>query len=144
MVSVERTFVVTRPATEVFDYLSDFTNTEHWDPGTVSTTRVDSGPIGVGATFHNVSKFRGRTTELDYELTDYEPSNRLVFTGNNKTVTSRDKLHFTATGDDTSITYRAEFEFHGLAKLAAPLLKPGLEKLADETIAQMKSTIERR
>lgn len=144
MVSVERTFVVTRPPTEVFDYLSDFTNTEHWDPGTVSTTRLDSGPIRAGATFHNVSKFRGRTTELDYELTDYQPVNGLVFTGKNKTVTSRDKLRFTAAGDDTSITYRAEFDFHGLAKLAAPLLKPGLEKLADETIAQMKSTIERR
>ncbi|MEO7351089.1 MAG: SRPBCC family protein, partial [Marmoricola sp.] len=33
----------------VFAYLSDFTNTNEWDPGTVETTRV-SGDGGVGTT----------------------------------------------------------------------------------------------
>jgi uncharacterized protein YndB with AHSA1/START domain len=142
MPSVERTFVVTRPQADVFTYLSDFTNTEQWDPGTVRTTRTDSGPIGLGATFHNVSKFRGRTTELDYELTEYQPDSRLVFTGNNKTVTSTDNLSFAEVAGGTSITYRANFDFHGAAKLAGPFVKLGLGKLADETVEQMTSAIE--
>ena len=142
MVSVERSFVVARSRERVFLYFSDFTNTEQWDPGTVTTTRTDSGPIGAGATFHNVSTFRGRTTELDYELTDYQPSSKLVFVGTNKTVTSQDNLVFVGQGQRTRITYRADFHFHGFAKLAAPLLKAPLEKLADQTVAQIRSMIE--
>ena len=46
----------------VFAYLSDFTNTNEWDPGTVHTELV-SGDGGVGTTYHNVSKFMGRETE---------------------------------------------------------------------------------
>lgn len=143
MPSVQRTFVVDHPQLAVFDYLSDFTNTNEWDPGTQTTTRSDSGPIRAGAKFHNVSTFLGRQTELDYELTTYEPMNKLVFTGRNKSVTSRDNLTFAADGQKTQITYRADFDFHGIAKLAGPFVKPGLEKLADRTVEQMTSTIER-
>ena len=38
----------------MFAYLSDFTTTNEWDPGTVSTERV-SGDGGVGTTYHNTS-----------------------------------------------------------------------------------------
>jgi uncharacterized protein YndB with AHSA1/START domain len=143
MLSVQRTFDVDRPVAEVFAYLSDFTNTEHWDPGTVTTTRTDDGPLGQGSRFHNVSEFRGRQTELEYELTTYEPTGHLVFTGNNKTVTSTDDLTLAANAGGTTITYRAFFDFHGVAKLAAPLLKRGFEKIADETVVQMRGTLEK-
>ena len=35
MATIRRTIEVPRPLTQVFDYLSDFTTTNEWDPGTV-------------------------------------------------------------------------------------------------------------
>ena len=128
---IVRTVTVGRPVAEVFAYLSDFTNTEEWDPGT-ATTRV-SGVGGVGTIYVNVSRFLGRTTELTYVVTDSESPRLLRLLGQNKTVVSRDTMTLveTPTGG-TELTYRAEFKFSGLARVLAPLAGPAFRRLGDE------------
>jgi uncharacterized protein YndB with AHSA1/START domain len=59
MPKIERTMTVQKPLDQVWAYLTDFTNTEEWDPPTVSTTRI-SGDGGVGTVYRNVSKILGR------------------------------------------------------------------------------------
>lgn len=142
MITVERTVEIARPAPAVFTYLADFTHTEQWDPGTVTTTRTDHGALQVGATFHNVSEYRGRRTELDYVLLRHDENAHLTFTGNNKTVEATDDMSFTSDGDTTTITYRAHFRFKGVARLAEPFLRRGFEPIADDTVAQLKRTLE--
>ncbi|MFN2519374.1 MAG: SRPBCC family protein [Jatrophihabitantaceae bacterium] len=142
MITVERTVEIDRPVEVVFTFLADFTHTEQWDPGTVSTTRTDSGPLRVGARFHNVSEFRGRRTELDYRVVRLDPNEHLTFTGDNRTVTASDDMAFRSTGSGTHITYRAHFRFKRWARLAEPLLRPGFGKIADRTVAQLRSALE--
>ena len=60
-----KTVVVGKPLDAVFGYLSDFTTTTDWDPGTVTTVRRH-GNGGVGTTYLNTSTFLGRTTQLTY------------------------------------------------------------------------------
>ena len=84
---VERTFTVPRPVETVFDYLSDFTTTNEWDPGTIETTRT-SGAGGVGTTYANTSEFNGRKTDLVYETLVHERPARVQFQGRNKTATT--------------------------------------------------------
>lgn len=142
MVSVERTFTVNQPMGAVVDYLKDFAHTESWDPGTKTCRRTDSsGDIGVGARWHNVSEFRGKEVELDYELARLEPQH-LTFVGRNSSATSTDDLTFEPQGaGGTSITYRANLEFSGLLRLVGPFVKPGFEKLANETVDQLTGVL---
>ncbi|MDQ2721709.1 MAG: SRPBCC family protein [Actinomycetota bacterium] len=140
MINVERTFSVVPAPELVVNYLSDFARAEQWDPGTVSCTRSDDGSVRVGSTWRNVSKFRGKETELTYELTRWEQG-RLTFVGKNKTATSTDDIAIAAEGSGSTITYRANIEFHGLAKLAGPFLKSEFDKLGDQTVASMTSTL---
>ncbi|MFI7588069.1 SRPBCC family protein [Spongisporangium articulatum] len=140
MVTVERTFVVLKPRDVVLDYLKDFAHAEEWDPGTKYCRRNDSGPVAVGSTWHNVSEFNGSETELEYRLETLEPG-RLTFVGNNKTATSTDDITLVDNETGTTITYRANIAFHGIAKLAGPFLQRTFEKLADETREQMTRTI---
>lgn len=143
MITVRREVAVARPLDAVFGYLADFTHTEQWDPGTVRTTRTDDGPLQVGSRFHNVSTYRGRTTELDYRVVRLDPDARVVFTGENRTVEATDDLSFRADGDGgTLISYCARFRFRRWARLAEPLLRKGFEPIADETVAQLKRTLE--
>ena len=139
MVQVSRTFTVEHPVEFVVDYLADFSHAEAWDPGTQSCTRTDGdGPIAVGATWHNVSKVLGRETELTYRLETLEPG-RVVLKGSNKTATSTDDITVTATADGGSeITYTADIELNGAAKLGAPLMKLEMERLGTKTEQQMK------
>ncbi|MFC5286386.1 SRPBCC family protein [Actinokineospora guangxiensis] len=131
---MSRKFTVAKSPSEVVDYLRDFARAEEWDPGTVSCTRKDDGPVRVGSTWRNVSKFLGQETELTYELTKAGPDH-LQFVGRNKTATSTDDIAIepgSAPGT-TEITYRAHIEFNGVAKLATPVAKVAMERLGDET-----------
>ncbi len=142
MITVQRSLEVVPDVATVFDFLSDFTNTNIWDPGTVRTTRTSDGPLGVGATFHNVSKFRDRETTLEYELKRYEPGAHLTFTGVNSTVTATDDFTLSATASGgTAITYQAFFVFHRIFRLAEPFLRRGFEPIADETVAQLRDAL---
>ncbi len=135
---VERTFTVPRPIESVFDYLGDFTHTNEWDPGTVETRRT-SGDGGVGTTYANTSEFMGRTVELTYETTAYERPGRVQFRGTNDRATTTDTMTLTRSGEGTQIHYRADFDLGRLLNLVAPVLvKPKLEKLADQTVAQLQ------
>ena len=133
-VDVERTFTVASSPEGVVEYLRDFARAEQWDPGTVSCTRLDDGPVEVGARWRNVSTFLGRKTELVYELTRDEP-NGLRFVGRNDTATATDDITITAgaTPGTTRIAYHAHLEFNGVAKIGAPVAKIALEKLGTET-----------
>jgi uncharacterized protein YndB with AHSA1/START domain len=85
MTTIERTVAVDRPLADVFAYLSDFTTTNEWDPGTVKTVRA-SGNGGVGTAYRNTSKFAGRETELTYVVERLVPLQELALRGENKTV----------------------------------------------------------
>jgi uncharacterized protein YndB with AHSA1/START domain len=137
---IVRTVTVAHPVERVFAYLSDFTTTNEWDPGTVHTERV-AGEGGVGTRYHNTSTFLGRKTELDYLVTELVPEEKLALRGENATVVAHDTMTFVRTviggagsggAGGTTVTYRAEFEFKGVAKLVAPLLAPAFKKLGDE------------
>ncbi len=128
---LQRSVETTAAPAAVFAYLSDFTNTNEWDPGTVHTERV-SGDGGVGTTYRNTSKFMGRETELTYEVAEHRPDSLFALRGENKSVVANDSMDIAPLGEGSKVTYTADFQFKGLGRLIAPLLAPGLKKLGDE------------
>lgn len=138
---VERIFTVDRPVEEVFAFLSDFENTEQWDPGTLSTQRT-SGDGGLGTTYRNRSTFLGRTVELEYETIGHDRPTFFACRGVNGRTTATDFMTFTPDGDRTQIRYRAEFVFPRPFGLVAGLaLRRPIDKVADETVAQIRSVL---
>jgi carbon monoxide dehydrogenase subunit G len=124
----------------VFAYLSDFTNTNEWDPGTVKT-ELASGDGGVGTTYRNISKFMGRETELTYEVVQHRPDYRFALRGENSSVVANDTMEITPLGEGSRVTYTADFEFKGFGRLVAPLLKPALKKLGDEAETGLRDAL---
>ncbi|MCX4782848.1 SRPBCC family protein [Streptomyces sp. NBC_01264] len=143
MITVERNVLVGIPLDELVAYLADFGHAQDWDPGTVRCVRIDEGPLRPGATWHNTSRFRGRTTHLVYRLESGE-SHQLVFTGANKTVEARDVMRFESrSAAVTRLTYTASLRFKGLARLAEPFLRSEFEVLADKVAERLPSAARR-
>lgn len=140
MPTVSRTFSVDLPPARVIEYLKDFANAQEWDPGTQSCTRRDDGPLAEGAEWHNVSKIFGVTAELTYVLQKATDS-MLVFVGRNESSTSTDNITVDASGSGSTLTYRADLEMHGAAKLLNPVMKLVFEKLANDTQSQMTTIL---
>ncbi|MGZ8750307.1 MAG: SRPBCC family protein [Pseudonocardia sp.] len=127
---LRRTVLTPAVPQQVFDYLSDFTTTNEWDPGTVHTERV-SGDGGVGTKYHNTSKFLGRETELTSEVVMHRPDTTFALRGENASVIANDSMVIARLGAGSRVTYTADFEFTGLGRFVAPLLAPALKKLGD-------------
>ena len=137
-----RTVTTRWDAGSVFDYLLDFEHAEEWEAGTVSCERL-TGDGGVGTRYRNVSKFLGRETTLDYEVEKVVPGRNFVITGGNKTVVSKDTVIVTpSVSGGAQVQYRADMTFKGIASVISPLLSPFLKKLADDTEALLRSTLE--
>jgi Polyketide cyclase / dehydrase and lipid transport len=139
---LQKTVIVDKPLDAVFNYLSDFTTTTEWDPGTVVTVN-HHGDGGVGTTYLNTSTFLGRKTQLTYIVGEFIPGKRIRLRGENKTVVAVDTLTFRSVASGTEVTYAAEFTFKGLSRIAAPLLKPAFERLGNEAEAGMRKALNR-
>jgi carbon monoxide dehydrogenase subunit G len=142
---ITRTVETSTPIDKVFSYLSDFTTTNEWDPGTVRTVRV-SGVGGVGTQYDNTSRFNGRETQLEYVVTELVPDSRIILEGSNKTVRATDTIALTSVDAGTRVTYNARFEFKGLTRylvvLLSPVLRRAFKKLGDEAEAGLRSALD--
>lgn len=139
---LRRTVVVDKPLTAVFDYLSDFTTTTEWDPGTVTTVRQD-GDGGVGTTYRNTSRFLGRQTELTYVVRELVERQLIRLRGENETLTAVDTITFRSVPSGTEVTYSAEFTFKGASRFIAPPLRPAFERLGNQAEAGMREALNR-
>ncbi|MFF3863370.1 SRPBCC family protein [Streptomyces sp. NPDC002209] len=143
MIQVARTMLIPCPMQDTLAYLTDFAHAQQWDPATVSCVPLAPGASGPGSRWRNVSRFRGRTSEVLYRL-DVEEVDRLVFTGENSTVLVTDDLRFTPVSDEsTRLTYTATFRFKGIARLAAPFLSKDVNRLADDVASALPRVMAR-
>jgi hypothetical protein len=76
----QKSVIVDKPLDAVFNYLSDFTTTTGWDPGTVVTVN-QNGDGAVGTTYLNTSAFLGRKTQLTYIVGEFIPGKRIRLRG---------------------------------------------------------------
>ena len=137
---VQRTVTAEVALHRAFAYLTDFTTTTEWDPGTVSTVRL-AGDGGVGTTYRNTSRFLGRTTELTYVVEELVSDERIRLRGENSTVVSVDTIAFRSTGTRTEVTYTADFTFKGLSRFVAPLLSPAFVRLGNEAESGLREAL---
>jgi hypothetical protein len=137
---LQKTVIVDKPLDAVFDYLSDFTTTTEWDPGTVATVN-HHGDGGVGTTYLNTSTFLGRKTHLTYIVGEFIPGKRIRLRGENKTVIAVDTMTFRSIDAGTEVTYTAEFTFKAPARLLAPLLRPAFERLGKQAQTGMRQAL---
>jgi carbon monoxide dehydrogenase subunit G len=141
-VKIQRTITVDRPLAKVFDFMSDFTTTMEWDPGTVRTVR-QSGDGGVGTTYLNTSKFAGRETELVYVVEDVTPQRRFALRGENKTLVAHDTMEFSGDDERSTVTYTTDFALKGLIRFVAPLMAPLFTKLGNDAERGMREALSR-
>ena len=143
MAEIERVVTVSTPLSKVWPYLTDFTNTEEWDPPTVSTTRT-SGDGGAGTTYVNVSRLLGTEHEVRYRVTKCDENGIFQLEGEAGSIKVLDTMTFARTpGGGTEVKYRAEFQPVGVARLAAPLLPAPLKVLGDQVARNLADRLER-
>lgn len=137
MIEMQREITTTATPAKVFAYLSDFTTTEQWDPGSVRTTRI-SGDGGVGTRYANTSRFAGRTSDLEYEVIALTPGRSIALRGQNDSLIAQDTITVTPHQDGATVTYRIEFAFQGWLRWGEPLLRIPVANLMDKGVQGLR------
>jgi carbon monoxide dehydrogenase subunit G len=130
MTILRETIETTLPLDDAFAFVADFANAERWDPGVASSVRTNPGPLAVGARYHLGVRLGGRVAPMDYEVTAFEPSRRVVLTGRGSGIEAVDEIAFIATAVGTRIDYTADIRLVGLLRLAGPFAGGALAGVA--------------
>ena len=131
----------TLPRERAFAFVADFANAERWDPGTATSERVGDGPVGVGARYRLGVRAAGRVVPMDYVVTTYEPSERVVLRGTGRGIWATDEIRFTDVAGGTHIEYLADIRLTGLLRPAGWLAGPALRRVGQEARTGMERTL---
>ncbi len=144
MTRVQQTIHVKAPIDAAFDYVADFSTTAEWDPGIAEASRLDVGPSREGSRFKVLADFNGRKLPLEYTITAFDPPRRVVLVGDGDTFHGVDEITFESAGAGTMVTYVADLQLKGVARLVEPFMKGRFEELGRKAVAGLQRELDRR
>lgn len=128
----------------VFDYLSDFSKTEEWDPGVLSAERLDKGKLGLSSRFRVVASFLGTSSAFTYRITKYERPYRFRIEGSNGWVVSEDDVTITPVAGGARVTYDAQVRLPFYLRMLDPLLQVAFQWTGRASVAGLRDTLTAR
>ena len=134
--------IVHLPIEEVFEYTADFSHIAEWDPGVGSSNSVSGGAVGLGSQFGVDAVFGSSTIPMVYEITVYEPPNRVVLVGQSDTLTALDEILFREQEGGTLIDYTADLTFHGAIRFVIPLMSPMMKRVGRRALDGLVARLE--
>lgn len=130
------------PIDAAFDYIADFANSHAWDPGTLSSRRVDSGPVRVGARYLLDVRMGDRVAPMEYRIREFERPTRVVLGGRGSNVNAVDEICFERMGDVTVIDYTADIRLGGLLRFAQPFMGATFARIGRDAAAGMHARLD--
>ena len=135
MIRVQEIRDVPVPTAEAFNYVADFTHIGVWDPGILSSIQQGDEPPGLGTRYDVVATFGRSTIPLVYEITAWQPPERVTLETSSKRFDGVDTIKFTSLGAGlTRVDYVAEFELKGIMRFSGCLVKPMFVRLARKAL----------
>ena len=142
MFKFEKSVLINRPQQEVFEFVMNLENDPKWQASIVSVKKISDGPIGAGSTFRYETKFLGRKSETEIQLTSYEPPNGASVKAINGPVPFENTYKFESKGDGTKMSFSGHAEIAGFFKMAEGLAAKQMEKQFDADGAALKKLLE--
>ena len=144
MTVLHETIETSLPIDEAFAYVADFANAQEWDPGVATADRLDSGPVGLGSRYRLGVRMGRRVAPMEYRISVFEPSTRVVLVGSGSGVSAVDEIRFERTASGTLVDYTADIRLGGVLRLIQPLLGRAFANLGRNAVEGMVRTLEAR
>ena len=135
------THIARRPH-DVFAYATDPAKLTTWQTNTVSATRVDDGPYGLGSRLREVHRAPGgKELESVVEVVEYAPDRVFALEVREGTPIHA-HLTFDPADDGTRMRFRAHGSLSGPTRLIEPLVGRMLRKQFTQQVATLKGVLE--
>jgi uncharacterized protein YndB with AHSA1/START domain len=128
---------------EVFPWLADSELRLRWMGALVESEPLTDGPPELGSRYRDVFEDHGQRVELEAELVEVEPDERLTARLMSKGFESTSSQRLEAAGGGTRLTATLETRYTMLAaKLLAPLVTRHAQKQLEADLARLKELVE--
>jgi hypothetical protein len=130
-------------AEDAFTYMADARNFPEWDPGTNTVQLVDGPAPGPDASYDVTVDLGRRRATLRYEVTDWEPTHRVVLEASNALMHLHDEIVVDRVDRDTVITYDARITLRGPLKVFDGLLDRKFRATGERAAAGLRERTQR-
>jgi len=142
MISFELNINIYRPLPQVFRFVAMPENDFQWQYGTLASSRISEGEMGVGTIFRTVSHVMGHRIDSVYEVTEFEPNKRYGFQTQSGPMTSQTLYTFEVMGGCTKINIFTHIQPGELLKPDNMATEKKVKKQYRENLALLKGILE--
>lgn len=142
---VEASAVIERALDEVFSLAADPKNDPLWASVVAEAKQTSEGPLAVGTTYEQVLRLLGRRLKITFEVTEYEPNQRVHigrFSGRLRSAAGR--RTFEAAPGGTRVTFAGEGTSGLFLNLLEPLVNAAARRAVTRDLANLKEVLEGR
>jgi hypothetical protein len=133
---------INRPIQEVFAFVTDHGNDQHWKPFVTESRQISPGPISKGTRFEIVTVTRNYRRAGKVEILEYEPYNKYVYRGNDTLFPFVAQLSFVSIASGTAIRGHIEFQAQGFWKVFTPFILIFFQSQSKSTFHRLKQVME--
>lgn len=141
MAEARLSVIIERPIEDVYAVLTDLEKTPKWSAPAVEEHWITPGPVGIGSIRHATTRFMGRTSENEAQLTAIEPNRSWAMksvSGPSFTVSAA----FEPVESGTRVDWTWSFNFRGPLKLMESLVTSMFGRQFAKDLARLKELME--
>lgn len=141
MIQHEVTIHLNRPVEQVFAFLMDTGKLSTWQSNLIKTEQITEGPLRAGSRFREVRRLGRRESEIQGEITVFEPNKRFE----TKTLTKPQvtvSYSFEAEDGGTRLKHKFVMLTSGLMRLLEPLIAGSIKKESASDFETLKRMLE--
>ncbi len=132
----EISIYITKPATDVFTYISNFSNHKDMISANIDSKQTSEGPVQVGTTMRNIARFMGMKMEEHFVVTEFVQDKLIAKQSvQGSTYVTGDKMTLEEMKGVTNLTVFVYAELKGFIKLFDGFLE---RKVRDSLTADME------
>lgn len=133
-----------RSLKQVFSFVTTPENDFQWQYGTLASTQLSKGEMGIGTLFRTIGHFMGRRVESTYEVTEFELNKRFAFKSLSGPMHSHTVFTFEVMEGSTRINISTQASPGDLFKTADIIVEKKVKKQYKENLAMLKGVLEAR
>jgi len=143
-VTGEASIEINKPIHDVFSYIGEhfYDNYPKWSVEVVEFEPLDGKEVFVGAKAKQTRKDNGAAVESIFEITDYQPSIKLIFKGLTEPYKHSYLLESSEQAQATRLTFRFDLlEIEVFMRPFEKLIRSAIEDGAENTVENIKNLI---
>lgn len=142
MAGFEMSEWISRPAKEVFDFITSSDNASKVVRSVTSMVKLTEGPVRVGTRYRETRMMNDKEQHAELEVIAYEPNQKYAMKNVTEGIETVYRYTFHPEADGTRLDLLCEVRAGGLKKLMLPMVVSILKKEDGDHLQRLKKALE--